>query len=111
MAGYLLNISVDASDPKPQTSKEDLTINDQESLIEILFEQILGYENAFEEYDDHDPEDHSKKKSSKIELTKWIPNSFQTFNHCTILEASLVSLPQLFNASENMELDSPPPKS
>ena len=69
MGFYLLNISVDADDPYPQHIPEDLTYNDQESIIEIFIEKVLGFENAIEEYDDHDTEDHnSKKKVDKTDL-------------------------------------------
>ena len=68
MGLYLLNISVDTADPNPEYIPEDLSFNDQESLVEIFVEQILGYENAIKEYDDHDTEDHNKEKSAKIDL-------------------------------------------
>lgn len=68
MGLYLLNISVDSADPNPEHIPEDLSINDQESIIEIVFEKILGYEDAFEEYDDRDAEDHNKKTNVKIDL-------------------------------------------
>lgn len=66
---HLLNISVDTEDPNPEHIPEDLSINDQESIIEIVVEKILGYEDAIEEYDDHDTEDHNKKTNVKIDLT------------------------------------------
>jgi len=69
MGLYLLNISVDTADPKPEHIPEDLSINDQESILEIVFEKVLGYEDAFKEYDDHDKEDHNIKTNVKIDLT------------------------------------------
>ena len=69
MGLYLLNISVDTADPNPEHIPENLSINDQESIVEIVVEKILGYENAIEEYDDHDTEDHNKKSNVKIDLT------------------------------------------
>lgn len=68
MGLYLLNISVDPADPNPPHIPEDLTINDQESIIEIIVEQILGFEDAFKEYDDNDTQDHNKKTNIKIDL-------------------------------------------
>ncbi|MEP2669319.1 MAG: hypothetical protein ABJH04_10015 [Cyclobacteriaceae bacterium] len=61
MGLYLLNISVDTVDLYPEHIPEDLSINDQESIVEIIVEQVLGYENAIQEYDDHDTDGHSKK--------------------------------------------------
>src|SRR5690606_12372145 len=69
MGLYLLNISVDPADPNPDHISEDLSFNDQESIVEIIVEKIMGFENAFEEYDDHDSEDHNKKNNVKIDLT------------------------------------------
>ncbi len=69
MGLYLLNISVDPADPNPDHIPEDLSFNDQESIVEIIVEKILGFENAFKEYDDQDSEDHNKKNNIKIDLT------------------------------------------
>ncbi len=72
MGLYLLNISVDTADPYPEHIPEDLSINDQESIVEIIVEQVLGYEDAFKEYDDPDKEDHNTKTNVKFDFT----------NHC-----------------------------
>lgn len=69
MGIYLLNISVDTADPNPANLPEDLSINDQESIVEIVLEKVLGFENAIEEYDDNDTEDHNEKTNFKIDLT------------------------------------------
>lgn len=68
MGLYLFNISVDTTDPNPEYISEDLSINDQESLVEILVEKVLGFENAIVEYDDHDTEERTKKKNTKIDF-------------------------------------------
>lgn len=68
MALYLLNISIDTPDPQPQSVPENLAFNDQESIIEIIVEQVLGYEDAIKEYDDHDSEEHNSKTNIKIEV-------------------------------------------
>lgn len=68
MGFYLLNISVDSADLNPEHIPEDLAINDQESIIEIIVEQVLGYQDAFKEYDDHDTENHNHKRSIKTDL-------------------------------------------
>jgi len=69
MGLYILNMSVDPADPNSDHTPEDLSFNAQESIVEIIVEKVLGYENAFEEYDDHDREDHNKKNNVKIDLT------------------------------------------
>jgi hypothetical protein len=65
---YLLNISVDPADPYPKHTPEDLSFNDQESIIEIILEKVLGYEDAVKEYDDKDTEDHKEKSNTKTHL-------------------------------------------
>ncbi|PKQ46158.1 hypothetical protein [Confluentibacter flavum] len=66
MALYFLNISVDTVDPYPNYIAEDLSFNDQESIVEIIVEQVLGFENAIEEHDDPDTEEHTEKNNLKI---------------------------------------------
>lgn len=68
MGMYLLNLSVDMADANPAHIPEDLTINDQESIIELVVETFLGYENAIEEFDDPDAEDHNQKSLTQLDL-------------------------------------------
>lgn len=68
MGIYLLNISIDTADPNLEHIPEDLSFNDQESIVEFVVETIMGYEDTFEEYDDPDSEDHHKKSNIKIDL-------------------------------------------
>lgn len=68
MGLYLLNISVDNTDMTPSYKAEDLSINDQESIVEIVVEQILGFEDAIDEHDDADCEDGSRKNLGKIDF-------------------------------------------
>ncbi|TLF45400.1 hypothetical protein [Maribacter aurantiacus] len=68
MGVYLLNISVDTIDPKPEYIPENLAFNDQESIVEIVVEQLLGFEEAFEEFDDPDTEEHNTSSKVKINL-------------------------------------------
>ncbi|MFZ6051277.1 hypothetical protein [Halocola ammonii] len=69
---YFLNISVDSADFTPEFIAEDLTINDQESIVEIILEKVIGIEDAIPEYDDHDPEDHNKTKTATIDVVIFI---------------------------------------
>src|ERR1035437_9819983 len=55
---HILNISVDSPDPQPEWVPEDLSVNDMESISEIVCEQILHIDNAFPENDDQDNADH-----------------------------------------------------
>lgn len=110
MGLYLLNISVDTADPNPEYIPEDLSFNDQESIIEIVVEHVLGYEDAIKEYDDHDTEDHNKKSSVKIDLTS---QSFvvNTLNQSPI-ETTGRKFPDYTTYLKTgfQKLDIPPPK-
>lgn len=53
-AFHFINISIDAPDLQPMAVAEDLSINDQESLIEFVAEHLLGFEHLFPEADDDD---------------------------------------------------------
>ncbi|WP_225444170.1 hypothetical protein [Echinicola arenosa] len=109
MGWYLLNISVDAADPFPNYVPEDLTFNDQESLVEIFIEKILGFENAIPEYDDPDTEDHNQKNIGKLDC---ILNSSHNFYEIPLLSIQLkLRFPahtgQLINGF--FRIDTPPP--
>ncbi len=109
MGLYLLNISVDSPDPNPESIPEDLSINDQESIIEIVLEKILGYEDAIEEYDDNDTEDHNKT-NVKIDLIDSYTADYLIKQ--SIVEMTIQKFPD-FNAfltNGFHQLDTPPPK-
>lgn len=54
MSLQVLNISVDSPDLYPDCIPEDLNLNDMESIVEIVLEQVLGIEDAIPEQDDDD---------------------------------------------------------
>lgn len=74
----LLNICVDSQDPIAFQFKENTAINDQESIIEIVVEKLLGYENAIAEYDDVDGDQsqQSTGKNVSVELCITHPSPF-----------------------------------
>ncbi|SNR63121.1 hypothetical protein SAMN04488009_2847 [Maribacter sedimenticola] len=107
---HLLNISVDNADPNPEYIPEDLSFNDQESIIEIVIEKVLGYEDAIKEYDDQDTEDHNKKTSIKIDLTthSMVVNTINPL----LLKAARQKFPEYTTnlTTGFYKLDIPPPK-
>lgn len=110
MGLYLLNISVDAVDANPDFIAEDLSYNEQESIIEFIAESILGHKDAFPEYDDHDPEEHGKKSNLKIDFL--LPHQVAIiYDHLPIPESKekfpdyITRLPHGFGKE-----DFPPPK-
>jgi hypothetical protein len=66
MALHLLNCMVDVPDATGRFVPEELDYNDMESLVEVVAEQLMGFENCFPEYDDVDTEDQSTFKVKKI---------------------------------------------
>lgn len=60
----ILNVSIDPVDPHP--GKEDLSVNDIESCVELIVEELLGDSNAIHETDDQD--EHSSKPACHIIL-------------------------------------------
>jgi hypothetical protein len=110
MGLYLLNISVDTADLNPEHITENLSINDQESIVEIVVEKILGYENAIKEYDDHDTEDHNKKTNVKIDLTT--PSIVDNTVNQSFIETRRHKFPDYITCLTNgfQKLNFPPPK-
>lgn len=110
MGLYLINICVDHEDPNPEGVPEDLSYNDQESIVEIVVEQIFGYENSLKEYDDPDTDDNGKRKNVKIDflLETYLADGC---NHFTVYNriANLLTNPILQKGY--LEIENPPPNS
>ena len=66
LAVHILNCSIDPPDVLPESTPEDLTVNEIESMAELLAEDILGIENAVSEEDEHDSEDGTSLDSKKV---------------------------------------------
>lgn len=110
MGLYLLNICVDTADPNPEHIPEDLSYNDQESIVEIIVEQFLGFEDAFVEYDDPDSEEHNKKKNVKIDLLVYSTQSNEGLKHSLNLKKKLYLDHGARLTMGFYDIDSPPPK-
>ncbi|CAM4122321.1 hypothetical protein GILI108418_06085 [Gillisia limnaea] len=110
MGLYLLNISVDSVDPNLELIPEDLSINDQESIIEIVVEKILGYEDAIKEYDDNDLEHSNKKTNVKIDLINNYTADYRIKQ--SLVETTIQKFPDfnVFLTNGFHQLDTPPPK-
>ncbi len=65
MALYLSNICADAPDPGLPGTPENLAYNDIESVVEILLEHALHFENAVPEHDDADCEQPENTRPAK----------------------------------------------
>ena len=110
MGLYFLNISVDALDVNPEHLPEDLSYNDQESIVEILVEKVLGFEDAIDEYDDYDSDGFNKKKSISFEIVLSILEPSQTLD--SFLLGQKHNFPFYLNVPYDgiSDIDAPPPK-
>lgn len=61
MGLHMVNTSINTAEPIPQ----DITFNDQETIVEMVVEQFLGFGNVMEETTNDDTEDCSLNNSSK----------------------------------------------
>lgn len=69
MALYMLNISVDVPNYVFNAPPQNTQFNLQESIIEIVVEKVLGFENAIPETQDSDADSKSRiKPSLKIDV-------------------------------------------
>lgn len=109
MAIYFLNCSVDAPDIQILSQQENLNFNDQESIIELLVEKVLGFENAIIEQDDVDGSPQkSMKKSIYLDYFVFQDNSLKNTFFNWDSNKKLFSPIQLFE-SISLEITSPPP--
>ena len=110
MAFYFLNFSVDAPDVQIFSQQENLKFNDQESIVELLVEKVLGFENAISEQDDvENTSQKSMKKSISLDFfvfhlnDGFKSNNFNWYSN----EKSILQL-QFFD-SISLEITLPPP--
>lgn len=66
MALYLLNISVDTTESGSSYVGGNLNPNEQESIVEIVLEKILGIEDAITESEDSGTGDFNKRNKLKV---------------------------------------------
>lgn len=62
MAFYLLNISVDVTSLFDEKEEKYKNYNEQESIVELVFEKVLGFEEAIPENNSNDSEQNSTLK-------------------------------------------------
>lgn len=107
LALHILNISVDTPDAQPDNIRENLSINDMESIAEIVLEQVLDIDNAIPEHDESD--------NGKINLKTAIDFFVPKFS----VELAVINYYLLNNSSQykenfyqqfQTELNSPPPE-
>ena len=111
MALYLLNCSVDTNDFNSNFDVENLSVNDQESIIELVVEKVLGYQNAIPEIDDCDSDNHTILK--KIVGLDFFTIPFFNINinkeGCKF-KTKTICFSSLFPLKTYLEIHSPPPE-
>ena len=81
-----------------------------ETLMPVLHELNQGFEDAIKEYDDHDPEDHNKKKGVSIDLLALFHSTADTAHH-QLFEQQKRSHNYVARLAKGYhQIDSPPPK-
>lgn len=100
-------MSIDPKDVQPAWMQEDLTLNEIESIIELVSEDILGFSDAIPEHEeaDGDTNNHSFShvyiRSSILEFTKKI--HFNSNLYYRVVNVSIYS-------STQRDIIPPPPK-
>jgi hypothetical protein len=72
LALHFLNFSIDSKDLHPDSTPEDLSFNDIESVAEFFAEVVLKHHDAFKEHDEKDNEDGGSLGICKF----YFPNKF-----------------------------------
>lgn len=63
---YLLNISVDISSLFDENRQKLKVVNQQESIVELVFEKVLGFEEAIPENNSNDTEQNPTMKKGFV---------------------------------------------
>lgn len=112
MAIHILNFSIDSPDASPDSSPEDLRINDIESISELVIERILGFDNFVAEHDEQDSEQGLSFELDKIIL--FSQPSICSSGISFIFSAGYPSRIPIFNENLNCQflprIISPPPR-
>ncbi len=109
LAFIIFNFSIDSQDPQPDSVAEDLSFNDIESIYEFVVENILGFENAVAEHDEHDQENGGSFDFEKFDFACSEPLIVLTRSECDIQNVPPVDYCESL-ASPFYRINSPPPK-
>lgn len=110
MGLYLLNLSVDTIEHVPSSLTQNLSVNDQESIVELLVEKVLGYEDAIKEVNDYDREEHNEKKNTKIDFLVYELTDRKNHSIRSREKKHQFQYQKTLYTSEFTGIDTPPPK-
>ncbi|TDB61815.1 hypothetical protein [Arundinibacter roseus] len=107
---YMLNCSIDTPISPTDYPSNHLGFNEQESVMEVILEHILGFDTAVPDYDSDDSEKETPQKKSFSIPVFFIPILSLLFKSEQILKKSEFSW-FLINQPRNpfFEIHSPPP--
>ncbi len=106
-AVQLLNMSIDPVDVEPFGMAEDLSINDIESLVELVLEEIIGIENCVAESDERDTDSVKCKVIFSFIITPQEP--FRN-NQLNAIKVTHIPQEENFFVSTILEEVTPPPR-
>ncbi len=110
LAFFLLNISIDVADATHPAAAEDLSFNEQESIVEFVLEQIIGIEDAIPESEDNDASQNSVlKKTTSIDY--FIPAIIEINNqNIHSVKTVFFSHQHIFSSNSYLNIITPPPE-
>jgi hypothetical protein len=108
LAVHFFNLSIDSRDREPDFAKEDLSINDIESISEYLTEIVFGFDDIFAEHDEADGHGESID-FNKILFSSQGLYAVMSVNYKTISLKYFIQNTGNFSIRAR-EITSPPPK-
>lgn len=111
MALHFINGSVDPVDLRNLSAREDLSLNEMESISEIIAEQILDIEDCFPEHDEP-----FEDGNTPIEQVKHLSQFLPTLNNLAVVFSDesglqlLTSYSRRLNTQFSPEISLPPPE-
>lgn len=110
MGLQMLNLSIDAPDLMPESVPEDLSYNEQESVVELILESIICLDDIIPEYDDQDSEEQSQKNEVKLDLALIAKHDIHLFEETLVHRQVQFMAPQRFASQDFQRSDTPPPQ-
>jgi hypothetical protein len=108
VALHMINLSIDTRDARPWDVPEDLSINDQETIIEFILETVLGFDNIIAEHDDPDQDNDSSMGVSKVQL--FVTEKINLFIADVELKSRKTTYNNFYYSQFIGDPTSPPPK-
>lgn len=111
MTAIFINNSVDPVDPNGDWVAEDLSVNEMETIAEIVAEHLLDIEDCFKETNDDDPDSSTAVKVLK-DVSQYVPVKI-TAPKLGLALADALPTPDYFkrfNSQFISEINAPPPK-